>query len=139
MAVQSVVGPSMTMGAPEAEEAKPSRGPDFPRGDATVVTTPRQAGASPGKPLGARGATLVKRRLRPRRQGREEKWMDIAIINGTVVDGTGAPRVRADVGITDDRIVAVGELRERAGRTIDAAGRTVAPGFIDAHAPTDTV
>ena len=36
--------------------------------------------------------------------------MDIAIINGTVVDGTGAPGVRADVGIADDRIVAVGQL-----------------------------
>ena len=63
--------------------------------------------------------------------------MDIAIINGTVVDGTGAPGFRADVGITDDRIVAVGEMVERAGRTIDAAGRIVAPGFIDAHAHSD--
>jgi N-acyl-D-amino-acid deacylase len=63
--------------------------------------------------------------------------MDIAIINGTVVDGTGAPCMRADVGITDDRIVAVGELSERAGRTVDAAGRIVAPGFIDAHAHSD--
>jgi N-acyl-D-amino-acid deacylase len=63
--------------------------------------------------------------------------MDIAIKNGTVVDGTGAAGVRADVGIADDRIVAVGELVEGAGRTIDAAGRIVAPGFIDAHAHSD--
>ena len=63
--------------------------------------------------------------------------MDIAIINGTVVDGTGAPRMRADLGITDDRIVAVGPLPERAGRIIDATGRIVAPGFIDAHAHSD--
>jgi len=63
--------------------------------------------------------------------------MDIAIINGSVVDGTGAPGVRADVGIMDDRIVAVGQLTERAGRTIDAAGRIVAPGFIDVHAHSD--
>jgi N-acyl-D-aspartate/D-glutamate deacylase len=63
--------------------------------------------------------------------------MDIAIINGTVVDGTGAPGVRADVGIADDRIAAVGQLTEAAGRTIDAAGRIVAPGFIDAHAHSD--
>ena len=63
--------------------------------------------------------------------------MDIAIVNGTVIDGTGAAAVRADVGITDDRIVAVGELAEAAGTTIDAAGRIVAPGFIDAHAHSD--
>ena len=63
--------------------------------------------------------------------------MDIAIVNGTVIDGTGAAGVRADVGITDDRIVAVGELAEAAGTTIDAAGRIVAPGFIDAHAHSD--
>jgi N-acyl-D-aspartate/D-glutamate deacylase len=65
--------------------------------------------------------------------------MDIAIANGTVVDGTGAPAVRADVGVTDDRIVAVGELVERAGRTLDATGKIVAPGFIDAHAHSDFV
>ncbi len=63
--------------------------------------------------------------------------MDIAIVNGTVVDGTGAPGIRADVGIADDRIVAVGELTEAAGTTIDATGRIVAPGFIDAHAHSD--
>ena len=63
--------------------------------------------------------------------------MDIAIINGTVIDGTGRPGVRADVGITDDRITAVGELSERAGRTIDATGKVVAPGFIDVHAHSD--
>lgn len=63
--------------------------------------------------------------------------MDIAIENGIVVDGTGAPAVRADVGITDDRIAEVGELSSSAGRTIDATGRIVAPGFIDAHAHSD--
>lgn len=63
--------------------------------------------------------------------------MDIAILNGTVIDGTGAAPVRADVGITDDRITAVGELSGRAGRTIDAAGKVVAPGFIDVHAHSD--
>ncbi len=65
--------------------------------------------------------------------------MDIAIVNGTVIDGTGAPRVRADVGITDDRIATVGTLDGTAGRTIDATGRIVAPGFIDVHAHSDFV
>jgi N-acyl-D-amino-acid deacylase len=65
--------------------------------------------------------------------------VDIAIVNGTVVDGTGAPGVRADIGIADDRITVVGELREPAGRIIDASGRIVAPGFIDAHAHSDFV
>jgi len=63
--------------------------------------------------------------------------MDIAIVNGTVVDGTGAAFVRADIGIVDDRIVALGELGEHAGRTIDVSGKVVAPGFIDAHAHSD--
>ena len=62
---------------------------------------------------------------------------DLGSRNGTVVDGTGAAAVRADVGIEDDRIAAVGELEGNAGITIDAAGRIVAPGFIDAHAHSD--
>jgi N-acyl-D-amino-acid deacylase len=63
--------------------------------------------------------------------------MDIAIMNGTVVDGTGAPCFQADVGIADDRIAAVGKLGEAAAQTIDATGKIVAPGFIDAHAHSD--
>jgi len=57
---------------------------------------------------------------------------DVLIRGGTVIDGTGAPRRRADVGISGDRIVAVGELAESsAARVVDAAGLIVAPGFID--------
>jgi len=59
---------------------------------------------------------------------------DVLIRGGQVLDGTGAAAVRADVGIRGDRIVAVGQLGARtARRTIDAAGLTVAPGFIDLH------
>ena len=47
--------------------------------------------------------------------------MDIAIVNGTVIDGTGAAAVRADVGISDDRIVAVGELAEAANARVRVA------------------
>src|SRR5687768_2949284 len=59
---------------------------------------------------------------------------DLLIVNGRVLDGTGNPWRRADIGITGDRIAAVGTMRgARAARTIDAAGRIVAPGFIDVH------
>ncbi len=62
---------------------------------------------------------------------------DLIIRDGTVVDGSGRPRFAADVGIEGDRIVAVGTLGSDARRTIDAAGRVVAPGFIDVHSHDD--
>jgi N-acyl-D-aspartate/D-glutamate deacylase len=63
---------------------------------------------------------------------------DLIIRGGRVVDGTGAPERRADVGVAGDRIEAVGDLAgARAPREIDAAGLVVAPGFIDAHAHSD--
>ena len=62
----------------------------------------------------------------------------IAILGGVVVDGTGAPGVRADVAIVDDRISALGDLGDtRADLTIDASDKVVAPGFIDAHTHDD--
>ena len=60
---------------------------------------------------------------------------DILITNGRVFDGAGNPWIRADVGIRGDRVAAVGALAgaAAAATTIDAAGRVVAPGFIDVH------
>jgi N-acyl-D-amino-acid deacylase len=57
---------------------------------------------------------------------------DVLILNGRIVDGTGAPWFRGDVGITGDRIAAVGALSDATAATrIDAATLVVAPGFID--------
>src|SRR5687767_15686695 len=59
---------------------------------------------------------------------------DVLIHNGRVMDGTGNPWLRADVGIRGDRIAAVGRLTGAKARTvIDAADRLVTPGFIDVH------
>jgi len=58
--------------------------------------------------------------------------LDLKIINGRVVDGTGAPWFRADVGIRGDSIAAIGDLSEvPAAEVIDAGGNVIAPGFID--------
>ncbi|MBI3939102.1 MAG: D-aminoacylase [Betaproteobacteria bacterium] len=63
---------------------------------------------------------------------------DLIVAGGTVVDGTGAPAVRADVAIEDGRIAEVGDLgHASAVHRIDAAGKAVAPGFIDTHAHSE--
>src|SRR5258706_8245327 len=57
---------------------------------------------------------------------------DVLITNGYVIDGTGKPRVRADVGITGDTIAAIGDLSHATAKTtLDAHGDVVTPGFID--------
>ena len=64
--------------------------------------------------------------------------LDLKIEGGQVIDGTGRPGNRTDVGIKDDRIAAIGDLhREPAGRNLHASGKVVAPGFIDMHSHSD--
>ena len=62
---------------------------------------------------------------------------DLVVRNGTVVDGTRAPRFRADLAISGDRISAVGSVADKGRNEIDASGLIVAPGFIDAHTHDD--
>ncbi len=63
--------------------------------------------------------------------------VDTLVKGGTVVDGTGAPARRADIGLRDGHILAVGAVDESAARTIDATGLVVAPGFVDLHTHYD--
>lgn len=83
-------------------------------------TTPAQTAPTPSAAAGAGAAARY----------------DTLIVNGLVMDGSGAPAARADVAITAGRIAAIGPLAAAgatAARTIDAGGRLVTPGFIDVH------
>ncbi len=62
---------------------------------------------------------------------------DLLIKNGRVVDGSGMPAFRGDVGVQDGKIAELGKLNGAARRTIDADGRVIAPGFVDNHCHFD--
>jgi N-acyl-D-amino-acid deacylase len=65
---------------------------------------------------------------------------DVVITNGTIVDGTGRSRFRADLGLTDGRIAAIATNQPLTGReTLDATDLTVVPGFIDVHSHSDWI
>lgn len=62
---------------------------------------------------------------------------DLLIKNGTVVDGTGAQRYRADVAVANGKIAAIGKITEAAKKVIDASDLVVTPGFFDPHTHYD--
>jgi N-acyl-D-aspartate/D-glutamate deacylase len=63
--------------------------------------------------------------------------LDLKITGGELVDGCGTARRRGDVGISDGRIVALGDVADAARETLDASGLIVAPGFVDLHTHYD--
>ena len=69
----------------------------------------------------------------------EPRMFDILLLNGTLHDGLGSPPVEGDLGISDGKIAAIGELeQDRAGIRIDCRGLVICPGFIDLHNHSDT-
>ena len=63
---------------------------------------------------------------------------DLVVKDGMIVDGSGLPRYRGDIGVKDGRIAEIGRLNgAAAAETVDAEGRVVAPGFVDGHTHMD--
>ena len=63
---------------------------------------------------------------------------DIVILNGSILDGSGREARSLDVGVRDGKIAALGNLKDAAAKeTIEAAGKTVCPGFLDLHRHAD--
>src|SRR5437660_1408472 len=103
---------------------------------------PRRPSRAPPIPARRRRSGIAARRgeapaRRVRRNGRTRMAYDLLIKNGRIVDGSGMPSFRGDVGVKDGKIVEIGKLSSPATKTVDADGRAVAPGFIDNHCHYD--
>src|ERR1700751_5588032 len=63
-----------------------------------------------------------------------QQHFDLILKNGKIIDGSGNPWFYGDVGITQNKIISIGDLsKDKADKTIDVTGLIVAPGFIDVH------
>ena len=63
---------------------------------------------------------------------------DLKIVNGSIIDGSGSAAYQGDIGIINDKIMAIGDLSAvESAETVDANGHIVAPGFIDMHTHSD--
>ncbi len=82
------------------------------------------------------GATSTQWGFRGGRRGVGMRY-DLVIKNGWVLDGSGLPRYRADVGVSRGRIAAIGRIREHSREVLDADGQVVTPGFVDGHTHMD--
>src|SRR6478672_13579153 len=107
-----------------------------PRSGPTAV--PEARSRSPGRPWG-RHFRIIYQDVDAQMNGGAAVRPDAVIVGGLLVDGSGGPSRRADIGIAGDRIVAIAAdlTMVEGARRIDAAGLVVAPGFIDVHSHSD--